>query len=538
MAQRIKVHEKALAHLSKGLYRSPASALRELVSNAWDAGATRVEISTFAPTFTRLVVRDNGAGFDKQDFVKLMETGIGNSTKRLADGSNHGRPIIGRLGIGLLGVAQICTRFQIISRRNNGEIFAAEVRIEDFLRRRLDIQDPTIVPQHSGNEVFIGEWDFIPVPKIDNDWVGTQVIVTTPLASFSESFIKTLRPTREGRDTQEEEMGARVDDEALPSRDDVLAAMPPLDWQRLLDLAADKESVMMRGDYWRFLWELAATCPLPYMSAKAVPDGLVRGDQKRLEGYQFALIVDNRELRKPVFLPPRDKGYSTQAFSRDIVVEGRQLKFHGYMAVQEGNQLKPAELRGLMIRIKEVGVGYYDPTLLDWQVNQGPRSRWITGEIFVEEGLEDAMNVDRDSFNRYHPEFKALQREVHRELKKLFSQVYLRIGERSTKSADERSQQRREVLLEVAKGTADGPVKLIVERKAESNETQPQFAKQLANYWALDVSSASTLPTKKVNRDLAASVLAIYDLCMLRYKHSKVRREKFQEALLELLREW
>jgi HSP90 family molecular chaperone len=47
----IRVHERALAHLSRGLYRSPASALRELVSNAWDANATRVEIDTNYPNF-------------------------------------------------------------------------------------------------------------------------------------------------------------------------------------------------------------------------------------------------------------------------------------------------------------------------------------------------------------------------------------------------------------------------------------------------------------------------------------------------------
>ena len=48
---KIRVHEKALAHLSRGLYRSPASALRKLVSNAWDANATTVAINTNYPNF-------------------------------------------------------------------------------------------------------------------------------------------------------------------------------------------------------------------------------------------------------------------------------------------------------------------------------------------------------------------------------------------------------------------------------------------------------------------------------------------------------
>jgi HSP90 family molecular chaperone len=81
-AEKIRVHEKALAHLSRGLYRSPASALRELVSNAWDANATQVLVSTNYPHFAQISVHDNGDGFGKDEFKRLMAGGIGNSEKR------------------------------------------------------------------------------------------------------------------------------------------------------------------------------------------------------------------------------------------------------------------------------------------------------------------------------------------------------------------------------------------------------------------------------------------------------------------------
>src|ERR1700751_615791 len=105
----IRVHEKALGHLSRGLYRSPASALRELVSNAWDANATMVTINTNYPNFYQLSIEDNGNGFNKKDFEQLMQGGIGNSQKRPADLKLlNGRPVIGRFGIGMLGIAQMC----------------------------------------------------------------------------------------------------------------------------------------------------------------------------------------------------------------------------------------------------------------------------------------------------------------------------------------------------------------------------------------------------------------------------------------------
>src|SRR5712691_3545904 len=118
---KIKVHEKALAHLSRGLYRSPASALRELVSNAWDANAKIVRIDTNAPHFSQLSIQDDGDGFAKADFEQLMEGGIGNSEKRSGEIQLvNGRPMIGRLGIGMLGIAQITGTFTITSKKNDG----------------------------------------------------------------------------------------------------------------------------------------------------------------------------------------------------------------------------------------------------------------------------------------------------------------------------------------------------------------------------------------------------------------------------------
>jgi HSP90 family molecular chaperone len=136
---KIKVHEKALAHLSRGLYRSPASAIRELVSNAWDANARSVHINTNYPHFLQLSIRDDGDGFTKDDFKNLMEGGIGNSEKRPSEPTLiNGRPVIGRLGIGMLGIAQICGAFTITSAPREGEPFTARIHLYDLLKERLD----------------------------------------------------------------------------------------------------------------------------------------------------------------------------------------------------------------------------------------------------------------------------------------------------------------------------------------------------------------------------------------------------------------
>jgi Histidine kinase-, DNA gyrase B-, and HSP90-like ATPase len=135
----IKLSSKTLAHISSGLYRSTANALKELVSNAFDADATLVELNTNFPHFDVLTCRDNGNGMTQQEFVRLMDGGIGNSIKRIGalnDGiTERGRPIIGRIGIGLLAIAQVCLEFKIISHhRVTRTAFEATVDINPYGR--------------------------------------------------------------------------------------------------------------------------------------------------------------------------------------------------------------------------------------------------------------------------------------------------------------------------------------------------------------------------------------------------------------------
>lgn len=88
---KLRTDERVLARISDGIYREPASALRELVANAYDADATRVTIETDVPRFETLTVHDNGHGMTKEALVHLINH-IGGSSKRRARGQ-AGQPI-------------------------------------------------------------------------------------------------------------------------------------------------------------------------------------------------------------------------------------------------------------------------------------------------------------------------------------------------------------------------------------------------------------------------------------------------------------
>jgi hypothetical protein len=130
--------DRVLARITDGIYRQPSSALRELISNAYDADATEVYIETDAPRFSRIQIRDNGSGMDEEALSRMIHH-IGGSSKRTTLGASlgttdptnpnlspGGRRLIGKIGIGLFSVSQLTSHFQIITkiRGNDYRLFA------------------------------------------------------------------------------------------------------------------------------------------------------------------------------------------------------------------------------------------------------------------------------------------------------------------------------------------------------------------------------------------------------------------------------
>lgn len=142
---RLKTSDRVIARVTDGIYRQPASALRELISNAWDADANNVTILTDAPRFSRIYVRDDGAGMSYETLSRLLHS-IGGSAKRREEGQRlgvtslldaektpGGRLLIGKIGIGLFSVSQLARRFRIITKvRGESYRLIAEVRVRAY----------------------------------------------------------------------------------------------------------------------------------------------------------------------------------------------------------------------------------------------------------------------------------------------------------------------------------------------------------------------------------------------------------------------
>jgi hypothetical protein len=264
----INVAASVIHDISGGIYRTPAGALKELISNAFDADARTVRITTGDPHFKTFTCTDNGNGMTPSQFKRNMSL-IGGSTKR-----DHGefskkwnRPLIGRIGIGILSIAQICRKFEVFSSAEGSSVkFRAHIDLEPYSlpeARRLNL-GRRIGKKKS---VRIGVCEIEEAPE-DPDKHYTRVVMEKIIPGFRQQL-------------QSEPMAAvGVTPRAFKKGDmgDFLASV-------------SSDDISEHGAYAQLIWELAVTAPIRYL-----PDGPIRGCselddlRQRMEEYKFQRV--------------------------------------------------------------------------------------------------------------------------------------------------------------------------------------------------------------------------------------------------------
>jgi hypothetical protein len=393
--------QKIIADISSGIYRSPAAALKELVSNAYDADATQVLVNTDAPHFRTLTIQDNGSGMNIEHFLDVVHH-IGGSRKRLKKDRTEkwGRKIIGRIGIGLLAVAQLSNRFYVASSVEGEPYrFIAEVNLEPF--HRDDAALSSMGKIKGEGKVQIGAVRY--VDNIPEDADAHYTVITVPDAK--KGLISEMTSAvRKAVGAQEK---LSIDNQKIESFDQLVEIVR----------SAPRADLALDG-YYYMLWELGLLCPVNYC-ANGPFDPALRPIEdvetfKPIPIDKFAVYVDGIELRRPQRFPntcaiqyssPNPKVYG---FKHSKEISGRRLAFFGYIYSQQP-RIDPEEMRGIHIRIRNVGIGMYDKSWLGYPFNEGLKFGQITGEVFVEEGLEPALNIDRDSFRETDVHYQALR---------------------------------------------------------------------------------------------------------------------------------
>ena len=154
-----------LNHLGINLYSNIPAVLAEVVANAWDADAetVQVDISEDATVFT---ISDDGHGMSQSEInARFLKVGY---RRREHTGSltpKHGRPVMGRKGIGKLSLFSIANTIEVQTARNG--------RVHGFTMSLKDIKQA--IEDGTGNNTYH------PVPLCEEKLVverGTRIELT------------------------------------------------------------------------------------------------------------------------------------------------------------------------------------------------------------------------------------------------------------------------------------------------------------------------------------------------------------------------
>jgi len=111
----VTVDKSHIITLGEHLYGESIELIRELVNNAYDADATRVDITIDEK---KIVVEDNGSGMDLEGLRQYFN--IGSPHKRRQKKSpRFGRDLIGQFGIGKFASLAACKKFEVWTKKGN-----------------------------------------------------------------------------------------------------------------------------------------------------------------------------------------------------------------------------------------------------------------------------------------------------------------------------------------------------------------------------------------------------------------------------------
>ncbi len=484
--------EKVIARVTDGIYRQPGSALRELISNAYDADATEVRIRTDEPRFNSMTIEDNGNGMSPETLTRVMNH-IGGSSKRNNIGADYGitdpedfnlspggRHLIGKIGIGLFSVSQLTQSFQVITKKS-GDNFRtiANVTLKQFTDQANDIND------QSNNSYESGTYKIWTESAEDTSTHGTTIVLNkirpqTKETLSSLNIWEGLATSKSDIDINELDdvkrpkyhIGLIKDDEHFNLLDDTekVRSVPWEDtdsaeeaFHKLVRCVWDESKPSNPNPkisdlfdfYLKMIWDLSLSIPTGYVEKDIfdIPfneqfyaykfSNVFKGGQasklninigQKLSDYfdlsheekkiNFNVYIDKLKLSRPIIF--ENIPNTNHAIKKPMIFIGEfEDKFEKYPLSATGGPLKfrayllwnskicPTEHQGVLIRVHNASGTLFDDSFMKYQVQENTRKKQVTCEIFVEQGLDSALNIDRESYNFSHPHVVVLTRWLH-----------------------------------------------------------------------------------------------------------------------------
>ena len=149
-----------LNHMGLNLYSNTPAVLAEVIANAWDADATRVDVD-FDLEQKAITVTDNGCGMTRDDVNgKYLYVGYQKRLHEYKEGEEFltpklGRRPMGRKGIGKLSLFSIANKIRVYTCVAGG---GAEAFLMDAekIRAAIDVENPSAVRRYAPEPINAG----------------------------------------------------------------------------------------------------------------------------------------------------------------------------------------------------------------------------------------------------------------------------------------------------------------------------------------------------------------------------------------------
>lgn len=333
----IKVGEAIVDLLSGRIYRTLNIALKELVSNAWDADAKNIQIFIHEDK-KQIAIIDDGIGMTRGELENYVSIAI--SSKPKMNKTREGRPIIGLYGIGVFSTIPFCRKVTV------------QTKVKDS-----------------------DEINFI---SISSDlWIDEEGHRKPPTSK--ELSVKCPGRT-EYDDRLRGEQGTTV----------LLEDIFPAEWNLISEPSKPgKKDLMGLSGIDRIKWFLQQYAPIEY-HPEAHP--YVDFFKSPKDYKSMKLYYNGEELYRNAI-----KGAKELEKEETFSIADGKVVFR-YLIVSPRIGVEPEELRGLQIRMKNVAIGL--PRVFDIYTLSPKlygRMRYIGGEIEILKGFENQLSLDREN---------------------------------------------------------------------------------------------------------------------------------------------
>lgn len=331
----ITVDKNIVKTLSESTYENFPNALKELVTNGYDASATRINVSVNLKK-NEITVEDNGIGMNSSDYEFYLR--IAGKRREKKEPNVKQRQTIGKFGVGFLSIFPFFQTYHIESTKSGSdEVMFATIPCHKYF-------------SDSNSQIHVGDIKITGGNRIDKLQRQNHYTRIT-LSGFTKMSQEFFFPNTELK-------------------------------YKLKSIKNPK----YKSSIEKLKWVLSEDLPVEYKD-----DRYNEMFFKYSKNLPFTVFINGDKLLRVVYAND-----ILDSHNGDFEQIGK-IKFQ-YIICTDRKAVYPIEARGIKIRNINVGVGEREK-FENETVGGHSRLHQLTGELHIIEGLNDLIKVSRDGFS-------------------------------------------------------------------------------------------------------------------------------------------